>query len=153
MGSIKMANNPAKFTGYSSMVGRFFETIRFNGGVRKTLWNLLRGTDLKVGTLIGVDNQGNKYYENNRYFQARNRWVEYRQDAFWNYDASMVPPQWHRWLHQMTDDPPTTVPPTPQKFIWEEHEQNWSGSKKCYVPSTTTPKKIHEWVPPTNQTS
>ncbi len=59
----------------------------------------------------------------------------------------------HRWIQGITDDPPTKVPPTPRKFIWENHEMNLSGTKQCYVPSTTTPKKIEEWVPPINTKS
>lgn len=140
----------SKFTGYRPMFNRVFEIIRFNGGIRGTLWNLLRGTDLKSGTLIGVDDQGNKYFENNRYFVGRHRWVEYTHDKFWDYDASMIPPEWHRWIHGMTDDPPTKVPPTPRKFIWKEHKPNLSGTNRSYVPSTTMPKKIEEWVPPKN---
>uniref|UniRef100_A0A8C0UPA0 NADH dehydrogenase [ubiquinone] 1 alpha subcomplex subunit 12 n=1 Tax=Cyanistes caeruleus TaxID=156563 RepID=A0A8C0UPA0_CYACU len=54
----------------------------------------------------------------------------------------------HRWLHAMTDDPPTTHPPVPRKFIWENHKFNVSGTPEQYVPYSTTRKKIHEWIPP-----
>ncbi|XP_031728771.1 NADH dehydrogenase [ubiquinone] 1 alpha subcomplex subunit 12-like [Anarrhichthys ocellatus] len=54
----------------------------------------------------------------------------------------------HRWLHCMTDDPPTTHPPEPKKFLAEVHQFNVSGSSQRYVPFPTTSKKIHEWVPP-----
>lgn len=33
--------------------------------------------DLKPGVQVGEDKYGNKYFENNRYFYGRNRWVEY----------------------------------------------------------------------------
>ncbi|XP_041459419.1 NADH dehydrogenase [ubiquinone] 1 alpha subcomplex subunit 12-like [Lytechinus variegatus] len=132
----------------STIRGRFFQTIKECGGIRGSFWKLLRGEDLKVGALVGEDKYGNKYYENDRFFLARNRWVQYRDDRYWNYDASLVPPEWHRWLHNITDDPPTKVPPVPQKFIWKEHKENFSGTNKEYVPYSTTPKKIHEWVPP-----
>lgn len=33
--------------------------------------------DLRMGTLIGSDKYGNKYYEDPRFFYARNRWIEY----------------------------------------------------------------------------
>ncbi|OXB59849.1 UNVERIFIED_CONTAM: hypothetical protein H355_002384 [Colinus virginianus] len=55
----------------------------------------------------------------------------------------------HRWLHSMTDDPPTTHPPVARKFIWENHEFNLSGTPRQYVPYSTTRKKIQEWIPPT----
>lgn len=58
------------------------------------------------------------------------------------------PPLRHRWLHSMTDDPPTTHPPEPKKFLAEVHQINVSGSTQQYVPYSTTRKKIHEWVPP-----
>lgn len=48
----------------------------------------------------------------------------------------------------MTDDPPTTHPPEPKKFLADIHQINVSGSRQQYVPCTTTRKKIHEWVPP-----
>lgn len=54
----------------------------------------------------------------------------------------------HRWLHCMTDDPPTTHPPEPKKFLADIHQFNVSGSPQQYVPFSTTRKKIHEWVPP-----
>lgn len=31
----------------------------------------------RVGTFVGEDKFGNKYYEDNSYFVPRNRWVEY----------------------------------------------------------------------------
>ncbi|XP_046763294.1 NADH dehydrogenase [ubiquinone] 1 alpha subcomplex subunit 12 isoform X1 [Gallus gallus] len=55
----------------------------------------------------------------------------------------------HRWLHSMTDDPPTTHPPVARKFIWENHKFNLSGTPGQYVPYSTTRKKIQEWIPPT----
>ena len=33
--------------------------------------------ELKLGTLVGTDKYGNKYYQNKRFFYGRNRWVEY----------------------------------------------------------------------------
>lgn len=53
--------------------------------------------ELKHGTLVGTDDLGNKYYENNRYFYGRNRWVDYAQDTFakkWEFNASQVPAEW-----------------------------------------------------------
>uniref|UniRef100_A0A8C0UTQ9 NADH dehydrogenase [ubiquinone] 1 alpha subcomplex subunit 12 n=1 Tax=Cyanistes caeruleus TaxID=156563 RepID=A0A8C0UTQ9_CYACU len=113
----------------------------------------LRVNDLKTGNLVGTDKYGNKYYEDKRNFFGRHRWVVYTKEmngknTFWEVDGSMVPPEWHRWLHAMTDDPPTTHPPVPRKFIWENHKFNVSGTPEQYVPYSTTRKKIHEWIPP-----
>ncbi|EHB16819.1 NADH dehydrogenase [ubiquinone] 1 alpha subcomplex subunit 12 [Heterocephalus glaber] len=60
----------------------------------------------------------------------------------------MVPPEWHRRLHSMTDDHPTTHPSTDPKFIWRNHKFNVTGTPYQYVPYSTTTKKIQEWVPP-----
>ncbi|XP_075963579.1 NADH dehydrogenase [ubiquinone] 1 alpha subcomplex subunit 12-like [Anarhichas minor] len=83
---------------------------------------------------------------------GRHRWVIYttemnRKNTMWQVDGSMAPPEMHRWLHCMTDDP-TTHPPEPKKFLAEVHQFNVSGSSQQYVPFPTTSKKIHEWVPP-----
>uniref|UniRef100_A0A3Q1GXI2 NADH dehydrogenase [ubiquinone] 1 alpha subcomplex subunit 12 n=1 Tax=Acanthochromis polyacanthus TaxID=80966 RepID=A0A3Q1GXI2_9TELE len=87
---------------------------------------------------------------------GRHRWVIYTTEmngkkTLWEVDGSMVPAEWHRWLHCMTDDPPTTHPPEPKKFLAEVHQFNVSGSPQQYVPYPTTRKKIHEWVPPKAQ--
>ncbi len=37
---------------------------------------------------------------------GRDRWVEFKAKY---YDASLVPPEWHAWLHRMTDKPGTEV--------------------------------------------
>ena len=50
------------------------------------------------------------------------------KNTFWDVDGSMVPPEWHRWLHCMTDDPLTVKPPTAHKFIWTNHKFNLSGT-------------------------
>ncbi|KAG0593718.1 hypothetical protein M758_UG013700 [Ceratodon purpureus] len=53
-------------------------------------------------TLIGEDTQGNKYFEKKVNTQfGRHRWVVYADSA--NYNASAIPPEWHAWLHYITD--------------------------------------------------
>ncbi|EHB14153.1 NADH dehydrogenase [ubiquinone] 1 alpha subcomplex subunit 12 [Heterocephalus glaber] len=110
-----------------------------------------RANDVRVGTLVGEDKYGNKYYEDNK--QLFGRWVIYTtemngKNTFWDPDRSMVPPKWHRWVHSMTDDPPTNPPPTDRKFTWRNHKFNVTGTPEQYVPYSTTRKKIQEWVPP-----
>ncbi len=54
----------------------------------------------------------------------------------------------HRWLHYMTDDPPTTLPPVERKWMID-HKENLSGFPEGeYVPYSTTPPKIQAWKPP-----
>ncbi|KAM6895950.1 NADH dehydrogenase [ubiquinone] 1 alpha subcomplex subunit 12 [Lycodopsis pacificus] len=140
---------------YANIVRRALGQIGGHGGVRGFFLQLFRVNDVKTGALVGLDKYGNKYFEDRKkYFFGRHRWVIYTtemngKNTFWQVDASMVPPEWHRWLHCMTDDPPTTHPLEPKKFLAEVHQFNVSGSSQQYVPFPTTSKKIHEWVPPT----
>jgi NADH:ubiquinone oxidoreductase subunit len=58
----------------------------------------------KVGRLVGTDPGGNKYYENTKDFAfGQHRWVEYADHH--NYDPSSIPPDWHSWMHSMSDEP------------------------------------------------
>ncbi|KAM5170271.1 NADH dehydrogenase [ubiquinone] 1 alpha subcomplex subunit 12 [Mantella aurantiaca] len=137
---------------YIAVLRRGIGQIRARG-LLGSFWQVLRSGELKTGALVGVDKYGNKYYEDKRNFFARHRWVEYTsmmngKYTYWNLDGSMVPPEWHRWLHCMTEDPPTTHPPADHKYIWKTHQFNVSATPEQYVPYSTTRKKIEEWVPP-----
>ncbi|KIH67855.1 SEP domain protein [Ancylostoma duodenale] len=79
----------------------------------------------RVGTLVGTDKFGNKYYEDNSYFMPRNRWVEYPDKVWLDYDPTQIPPEWHRWLHHIGDDTPTQNPPKNEKWVLQ-HEENLS---------------------------
>ena len=103
----------------------------------------MRTRDVRAGTLVGEDKYGNKYYENLEYFFGRHRFVFYARKDF---DASQVPPEWHRWLHLMTDNPPTVEPPENRKFLID-HLENKSGTLDEYVPYSTTRPKIEQWQP------
>ncbi|KAB5542159.1 hypothetical protein PHYPO_G00088240 [Pangasianodon hypophthalmus] len=146
-------SSPSTMAEYVHLVRRAVGQITGHGGVKGFLLQLFRANDVKTGALVGIDKYGNKYYEDKLYFFGRHRWVIYTTEmngkrTLWDVDGSMVPAEWHRWLHCMTDDPPTTHPPEPKKFLAEIHQINVSGTSDCYVPYSTTPKKIHEWVPP-----
>lgn len=54
---------------------------------------------MKIGTLVGTDKYGNKYFENNYYFYGRNRWVEYAPHVHMDYDGSQIPAEWFGWMH------------------------------------------------------
>ncbi|XP_018646412.1 NADH-ubiquinone oxidoreductase subunit B17.2,putative [Schistosoma mansoni] len=122
--------------------------IRQNGGIKGSFLTLFRTDELKWGKLVGTDNFGNKYYENNNYFVGRNRWVIYSNRFGWDYEGSQVPPEWHRWLHYMTDENPVSNPPTVYKW-YAEHSENLTLEKeKKYIPYSTTRPKIEPWEPP-----
>ncbi|PVD24360.1 hypothetical protein C0Q70_14841 [Pomacea canaliculata] len=106
-----------------------------------------RTDELKTGTLVGEDDYGNKYYQNPMYFMGRSRWVEYSPAVGMDYDGSQVPPEWHRWLSYMSDEPPTVAKLV--KYPWmQKHTENLSGTPQAYVPYSTVPAKIQAWTPP-----
>jgi len=87
-------------------------------GLRETVRKFYQMRQIKFGTLIGVDELGNKYYENMQdYPYGQHRWVE---PARWTApalsDASLVTPTWHGWLHYTTDK----VPPSSRKVTAPE---------------------------------
>merc|ERR1711934_1107462 len=106
----------------------------------------LHHASVEEGDLVGEDKYGNKYYENNKYFYGRNRWVIYNEKHNVEYDGSMIPAEWFGWMHYKTDTPPTVKPPI--KYDWMmEHEPNQSGTDQAYVPYSTTKPKIESWAP------
>ncbi|EFN53072.1 hypothetical protein CHLNCDRAFT_137369 [Chlorella variabilis] len=55
--------------------------------------------------LVGMDQHGNKYFEKKGAQWVRNRFVVYAKADHWRtQDPSSVPPEWHGWLHYISDD-------------------------------------------------
>jgi len=78
------------------------------------------------GHFVGEDLFGNSYY---RSADGGRRWVIYKEVA----EASLVPPEWHGWLHHTVAEPPTVAPPAVKP--WEqEHVPNLTGSPMAYRP-------------------
>lgn len=78
------------------------------------------------GNFVGEDVLGNVYYQTR---DGVRRWVIYKNVA----EASLVPPDWHGWLHHTVDQPPTVAPPKVK--AWEkEHVPNMTGSPLAYRP-------------------
>merc|ERR1712002_307112 len=130
---------------------------------KQKLRRLMRDSYIRYGDFVGEDSRGNKYYINHDYPVPRNRWVVFAENTFeqtYDFDASDVPSEWHRWLTYMTDDPPVNnvvkkydgtvlsegVIPADRKFI-TEYQRNLTGTKDQYVPYSTTRKKIESWDP------
>jgi hypothetical protein len=62
------------------------------------------------GVLIGVDHNGNKYFEKQDAQVGRDRWVVYANPGDWRrQDPSSIPPEWHGWLHGIVDANPSNV--------------------------------------------
>lgn len=84
------------------------------------------------GEFVGTDIYGNRYYRGrrlNRHGRER-RWVLYKGVA----EASKVPPEWHAWLHAMSDTPLTEG--VARRRPWQqEHVPNLTGTGAAFVPS------------------
>eukprot|EP00088_Acartia_fossae_P023590 TRINITY_DN24586_c0_g3_i1.p1 TRINITY_DN24586_c0_g3~~TRINITY_DN24586_c0_g3_i1.p1 ORF type:complete len:143 (-),score=38.09 TRINITY_DN24586_c0_g3_i1:113-541(-) len=129
-------------------IAKLGRIIKNHGGLRNSLYHLYLTDDLKEGKLMGEDQLGNKYYQNDQYFYGRNRWVVYNPKHNVDYDASMVPAEWYGWLHYKTDKTPAEKPPVKYDWMVDMHVPNPSGTKDAYMPYTTTKPKIEAWVPP-----
>lgn len=106
------------------MLARIFTW--WNGATLGTLFDIGRR-----GSSVGEDAQGNKYYEERRASLngKPRRWVVYSGLA----EASRVPPEWHAWMHYITDEPPTVAPLKRQ--AWEKpHRPNLTGTVQAYRP-------------------
>jgi len=79
------------------------------------------------GRLVGEDVLGNAYYQT---ADGKRRWVLYKNIA----EASLVPAEWHGWLHHTVPNPPTIDPPKMKP--WEqEHRPNPTGTPLAYKPA------------------
>ena len=100
-----------------------------------TWWNgATMGTHYTIwrhGKFLAGDEYGNRYYvekQARKGFKKR-RWVIYQGIA----EASKVPPEWHAWLHQTVDTPPSETPPV--LMPWEKaHVPNMTGTPFAYRP-------------------
>ena len=89
------------------------------------------------GTLVGKDTEGNHYYKERRprRNQRQRRWVMYGGVT----EASLVPANWHGWLHYSTDLVPSESSET--NCTWQkEHLPNQTGSDNAYRPPGHTLK-------------
>ena len=114
-------------------------------GVVKTLKKTMKFNTLyRGGKQIGSDSWGNKYFTNVDLPQGQNRWVELAKD---NPNGSQVPPEWHSWLHYVTDIPgPALSKKYAQKYALP-HKENPTGTSKRYTPPNfilnQTKEKLH----------
>ncbi|GMH40757.1 hypothetical protein BSKO_08661 [Bryopsis sp. KO-2023] len=86
------------------------------------------------GTLMGSDDFGNQYYERKTNTQyGRHRWVVYAEKRTNHYTPATVPAEWHGWLHFISDDAPTVVPPN-FPIYRVKHVPNPTMSDDRYLP-------------------
>lgn len=97
-----------------------------------------------TGKKIGEDIFGNIYYvsryqtkpENNGSLKKEKRWVIFKDDV----EASKIPPLWHAWLHNTSDEIPEPKTPT-QFYTWQKsYLPNLTGTPYAYRPKGHTLK-------------
>jgi len=86
-------------------------------------------TTLLYGRAVGRDAAGNRYYESRKATNGRTkRWVIYSGVP----EASMVPPEWHGWLHHTLDAPLTEGQ---YSKPWQQpHQPNQTATAQAYRP-------------------
>ncbi|CAI5986312.1 unnamed protein product [Closterium sp. NIES-65] len=103
--------------------------------------------------LVGTDSHGNKYYERMDAQNGRHRWVEYKES--WGYNASTVPPEWHGWLHHITDDLPDKILAFKPRYGLE-HRANFTGKGDAFIyhakghalnPNQRDWSRVQTWLP------
>eukprot|EP00164_Ancoracysta_twista_P004008 GFYU01005380.1.p1 GENE.GFYU01005380.1~~GFYU01005380.1.p1 ORF type:complete len:161 (+),score=41.84 GFYU01005380.1:54-536(+) len=101
-------------------------------GWKDSFKKLYTQKEIRVGSLVGTDELGNKYYEGSgeTVKRGQERWVEYKD---WDYDGSAVPAEWHPWLHHATEHPPTEVAPAAKKYN-VKHSKNPTLTRDKYLP-------------------
>ena len=93
---------------------------------------------MRKGELVGKDEYGNKYYRGKprKGTKRERRWVIYKDKI----DASLVPPEWHGWLHHQTDAIPNKDSPYRQKWQ-KKHVGNKTGTSEAYFPPSFSGKR------------
>lgn len=82
------------------------------------------------GEKVGKDALGNTYYRAKPRpgYTRERRWVMYKDKP----EASMVPPEWHGWLHHQTNDVPSEEG---FRRPWQKpHQPNMTGTNQAYRP-------------------
>ena len=84
------------------------------------------------GSLVGKDEDGNKYYKSNiaHGTKKEKRWVLYKKDN----DPTNIDPNWHAWLHHVVENVPKSK--MKKSYYWQKKiSPNRTGTEKAYLPS------------------
>uniref|UniRef100_A0A8R1XUP9 NADH dehydrogenase [ubiquinone] 1 alpha subcomplex subunit 12 n=1 Tax=Onchocerca volvulus TaxID=6282 RepID=A0A8R1XUP9_ONCVO len=131
---------------------KFFQIVKGCGGWIGFTKKRYLMDETRIGKFMGEDKFGNKYYEDNSYFMPRNRWVEYPEHVWLDYDASQIPAEWHMWLHHITDETPVQNPPEQRKWMLDHEETLTLLENRKYYPYSTTRQKLSLWNPKFKET-
>lgn len=86
----------------------------------------------RKGEYVGVDQVGNKYYRASprKGYRHDQRWVVYNGAP----EASLIPPEWHGWMHHQTDTVPNPESASFRKDWQIPHRPNLTGTDLAYRP-------------------
>lgn len=81
---------------------------------------------------VGQDTYGNTYYQARarKGYNHPRRWVIYKGAA----EPSMVPPEWHGWLHYQSDAVPASDAPSFRRSWQKPYQPNLTGTDQAYLP-------------------
>lgn len=109
-------------------MGIFSEIFSWWGG---NTWSNRLYTAFR-GTYVGTDAMGNRYYQQSKGIGplgVPRRWVTYKSMS----EGSLIPPEWHSWMHFVDDVPPTQE--TYKTKPWQKpHRPNMTGTREAYRP-------------------
>ncbi len=81
---------------------------------------------------VGKDLYGNKYYKAKprKGYKRDRRWVVYNGVA----EATMIPPEWHGWMHHQTDEVPSNDEQSFRRKWQKPPQKNLTGTDGAYRP-------------------
>lgn len=84
------------------------------------------------GREVGQDSLGNRYFTGKarKGYTRERRWVMYPGKP----EPSLVPPEWHGWLHYQTDTIPSADSASYRKPWQKPHRPNVTGLSAAYRP-------------------
>jgi NADH:ubiquinone oxidoreductase subunit len=93
---------------------------------------LLRLTSGLKGRQVGTDRFGNVYYESRKVQPIYGRTRRWAIFADGGREPTVVPPEWHAWLHHTVPQPL----PEGKRHAWQlEHRPNLTGTPEAYRPA------------------
>lgn len=104
----------------------------------KSLMGVLSPIHIRFVTLfsgakpVGTDALGNRYYRAKARpgYKHERRWVIYKEAP----EATLVPPEWHGWLHHQTDAVPSETPSSFRRVWQKPHQPNRTGTNLAWRP-------------------
>ena len=94
--------------------------------------HILLFTATSRGKKIGKDMFGNTYYEApaRKGYKRPRRWVMYKDKP----EASMIPPEWHGWIHHQTNAVPSEEGESFRREWQKPYTPNLTGTNQAYRP-------------------